>query len=206
MGRFLRLAVEATLGQEQGKLKEYLIGVEVFDRNGHYDPRVDPIVRVEARRLRSKLAQYYETEGRNDPVVIAFPKGGYVPVFEKHTSRVSPCHQLPTAVVSSGRTQVGHSKRVRWYYALAVLGGVGLIALLAFLSVARLRDKLIIAVRGVSTPKVLRYRQITHDGRPKVLPDGASPLVTDGARLYFSVALGNQSALAEVSRWEERQA
>src|SRR5215470_5918080 len=83
MGRFLPLAVEATLGQEQGKLKEYLIGVEVFDRNGHYDPRVDPIVRVEARRLRSKLAQYYETEGRNDPVVIAFPKGGYVPVFEK---------------------------------------------------------------------------------------------------------------------------
>src|SRR5215470_85548 len=79
MSRFLRLAVEATLHQEQSELKEYLLGVEVFDRNGDYDPRVDPIVRVEARRLRSKLAQYYETEGRNDPILIALPRGSYVP-------------------------------------------------------------------------------------------------------------------------------
>ena len=53
MGRFLRLAVERTLEGKAGELKEYLIGVEVFDRKATYDPRVDPIVRVEARRLRS---------------------------------------------------------------------------------------------------------------------------------------------------------
>jgi len=79
MGRFLRLAVEWTLDGKADELKEYLIGVEVFDRKVSYDPRVDPIVRVEARRLRSKLKAYYDTEGRSDPIVIEFPRGGYAP-------------------------------------------------------------------------------------------------------------------------------
>ena len=55
------------------QIKEYLLGVEVFDREASYNPQIDPIVRVEAGRVRSKLKQYYETEGRQDPVVIEFP-------------------------------------------------------------------------------------------------------------------------------------
>lgn len=198
MSRFLRLAVEVRLHHEQNHLKEYSIGLEVFDRKPDFDPRVDPIVRVEARRLRSKLAQYYETEGRNDAILIALPKGSYVPVFETHASLPS-ARQPPLAAAGSDRTQLAHGKRIRTYYRLALLGGMGLIALLVFLSVDRLPDKVIMAVRAVPAPKVLRYRQITNDGRLKVLPDGPTPLVTDGARLYFSEAAGNQSALAEVS-------
>jgi TolB-like protein/Flp pilus assembly protein TadD len=79
MGRFLRLAVERTLEGKGEELKEYLIGVEVFDRNQSYDPRVDPIVRVEARRLRSKLKAYYEGDGAGDPIVIEFVTGCYAP-------------------------------------------------------------------------------------------------------------------------------
>ena len=79
MGRFLRLAIERTLAGKAGDLKEYLIGVEVFDRRADYDPRVDPIVRVEARRLRSKLRAYYECDGGADPVVIEFIAGSYAP-------------------------------------------------------------------------------------------------------------------------------
>ena len=79
MGRFLRLAVEFTLEGKSADLKEYLIGIEVFDRKPDYDPRLDPIVRVEARRLRSKLKAYYEGEGRSDPIVIEFPRGSYAP-------------------------------------------------------------------------------------------------------------------------------
>src|SRR5678815_4062136 len=81
MARFLRLAVERTLEGKGDELKEYLVGVEVFDRRQSYDPRVDPIVRVEARRLRAKLKSYYATIGRSDPVFIDFPKGAYTPVF-----------------------------------------------------------------------------------------------------------------------------
>src|SRR5258708_3542794 len=66
--RFLTLTVEMTLDGKQEQIKEFLIGREVFDRNGEYDPRLDPIVRVEARRLRSRLREYYEVEGLHDPV------------------------------------------------------------------------------------------------------------------------------------------
>ena len=81
MSRFLQFAVERALCGESDQLKEYVIGIEVFDRNSSYDPRVDPIVRVEARRLRSKLKSYYESEGRADETIIEFPKGTYAPVF-----------------------------------------------------------------------------------------------------------------------------
>ena len=79
MARFLRFAVEHALCGRADDLKEYVIGVEVFDRSAEYDPRVDPIVRVEARRLRSKLKAYYEGEGSGDSVVIEFLSGSYAP-------------------------------------------------------------------------------------------------------------------------------
>jgi serine/threonine-protein kinase len=82
LSEFLRFSVGASLRGEAGQIKEYLIGVEVFGRGSEYDPRVDPVVRVEARRLRAKLREYYEEEGREDALRIHFPKGGYVPVFE----------------------------------------------------------------------------------------------------------------------------
>ena len=87
MSRFLRLAVEYTLNGRADELKEYLIGVEVFDRNAAYDPRVDPIVRVEARRLRSKLCSYYESLGASDALIIELPKGCYAPQFREKSSR-----------------------------------------------------------------------------------------------------------------------
>src|SRR6185369_12315898 len=90
MARFLRLTVERALAGQAGELKEYVIGVEVFDRKSSYDPRVDPIVRVEARRLRSKLKTYYDTEGRTDEFIIEFPKGTYAPVFRSRSAAPDP--------------------------------------------------------------------------------------------------------------------
>ncbi len=79
--RFLRFCVEQTLEEKGDRLKEQLVGVEVFDRKGDYDPRTDPIVRVEAMRLRSKLKAYYTSTGRPDCLLIELPKGAYVPSF-----------------------------------------------------------------------------------------------------------------------------
>src|SRR5579864_3592405 len=75
ISRFLRFAVEHALGESASPIKEYLVGVEVFDRTADYDPRVDPIVRVEARRLRAKLKTYYGSEGASDHILIELPKG-----------------------------------------------------------------------------------------------------------------------------------
>lgn len=62
-------------------VKEYHIGVEVFGKPDSWDPRIDPIVRVEFNRLRQKLRQYYEEAGADDAIIIEFPARGYVPVF-----------------------------------------------------------------------------------------------------------------------------
>jgi hypothetical protein len=79
--RFLRFTVEAKLNGEENQIKEYVLGREVFDRNGAYDPRLDPIVRVEARRLRTRLEEYYSAAGQADTVRIEFPRGSYVPLI-----------------------------------------------------------------------------------------------------------------------------
>ncbi len=90
--RFLQFVVEESLLGQPHRLKEYLIGLEVFDRREAFDPRVDSIVRVEARRLRYKLEEYYRTEGREDGIRIVLRKGSYVPIFEYRTATngVSP--------------------------------------------------------------------------------------------------------------------
>lgn len=79
--RFLRYVVERTLAGEGDRLKEFVIGVDVFDRDDRYDPRIDSIVRVEAGRLRNKLDQYYRGGAADDRVVIRIPRGSYVPEF-----------------------------------------------------------------------------------------------------------------------------
>ena len=81
MVRFLRFTVDQALKGHASELKETVLGMEVFDRPSSFDPRTDTIVRVEARRLRSKLKEYYEGEGRGDSIRIDFPKGSYVPTF-----------------------------------------------------------------------------------------------------------------------------
>ena len=84
--RFLRFVVEQQLAGQGDKLKEYAIGVEVFDRKEPYDPRLDSIVRVEAGRLRSKLDEYYASEGAADEICIGVPLGSYVPVFARRAA------------------------------------------------------------------------------------------------------------------------
>jgi hypothetical protein len=83
LGRFLRYTVETTLAGDAETLKEYLIGTEVYDRKPPYHPSVDSIVRSEARRLRSKLKEYYELEGKNDSIFIYYRPGSYVPAFRR---------------------------------------------------------------------------------------------------------------------------
>ncbi len=79
--RFLRHLVEASLRGQQSLLKESLLGIEIFGREPSWNPRIDPIVRQEAARLRKRLARYYETA--SPEVRIDLPVGAYVPVFHR---------------------------------------------------------------------------------------------------------------------------
>ena len=88
--RFLCFIVQEALAGRSDQLKEYTVGVQVFGKDESFDPRTDPIVRVQARRLRARLARYYREEGQSDEVIIDLPKGGYAPVFKQRTQEVAP--------------------------------------------------------------------------------------------------------------------
>lgn len=82
LARFLRYVVEKTLAGETNGIKAYAIAVDVFGRPQTFDPQSDPIVRVQARRLRSLLEQFYGDGLGTSPARIRLPVGRYVPVFE----------------------------------------------------------------------------------------------------------------------------
>ena len=92
--RFLSYTVDKTIEGDASCLKESLLGTELFGRGGAFDPRIDPIVRVQAGKLRSRLQRYYEGDGCADALIIELPKGGYVPVFHPRTEPAPPA-ELP---------------------------------------------------------------------------------------------------------------
>lgn len=87
--RFLRYVVEEALAGRGERIKAYGIAVAVFDRDDSFDAQSDPIVRIEASRLRRSLERYYLLAGQNDPVRIEIPKGAYVPAFHRQLTAPS---------------------------------------------------------------------------------------------------------------------
>ena len=128
---FLRFIVETTLSQRSDQLKEYVIGIEVFNRGESYDSREDPIVRIMAGRLRSRLAEYYQSSGRADSMLIDLPRGGYVPRFLWQHAAIaqrgaSDSTFLPPAS-RPAQISVGREEELRHLQAAfaSVLGGFG---------------------------------------------------------------------------------
>src|SRR5262249_5295952 len=118
---FLRYVVAATLRGEADRIKGYTIAVEALGRDATFDPQTDPIVRVEAARLRRAINRYYAAEGREDIVQIELPLGSYVPAF-----RVGPTPS-PVAVANDAR-RFDWGRLIRG--ALLVLAGAAIYALL----------------------------------------------------------------------------
>jgi TolB-like protein len=87
---FLRFVVEAVLDGNSDRIKGYVIAVEALKRGAGFNPQIDPIVRVEATRLRRTLERYYAGAGADDPIVIELPRGTYVPTFSRRAARAGP--------------------------------------------------------------------------------------------------------------------
>jgi TolB-like protein/tetratricopeptide (TPR) repeat protein len=113
--RFVNFIVSEAIAGRGDQLKEYVIGVQVFGKEASFDPRTDPIVRVQARRLRARLARYYREEGQTLDVIIDLPKGGYVPVFKRREAMVPSRRSIGAALVSRNTVAVlpfsDHSQR-----------------------------------------------------------------------------------------------
>ena len=93
---FLRFIVEHALDGRPSDIKESVIAVEVLGRSPSFDSKTDPIVRVEAGRLRDRLREYYDRHGPADDVLISVPKGGYVPEFSERQPTAQP--QIPNVL------------------------------------------------------------------------------------------------------------
>lgn len=127
LGAFLSFIVHETLAGRADRLKAYTIAVGALDRPEDFDPNENPLVRVQARRLRAALDRYYMTEGRDEPLRILLPIGAYVPVFER--SDADEIEQLPEVLPPTDPQPLRPGRFVRRLQILAA----ALIALAAVL-------------------------------------------------------------------------
>ncbi len=137
--KLLRYVAAHALDHPGVPLKEYQIATEVFGRPADFDPQVDSTIRVQAGRLRVKLAEYYASEGADDAILVELPKGTYVPIFRHRTNsgvRTVPHGtelNLPQAVEPRGSDR----NRVTAIIVLAILLAAAVIAIAVLLTIPK---------------------------------------------------------------------
>jgi adenylate cyclase len=136
---FLRFVVEETLAGRGDRLKGYTIAVEVFEKPETFDAQSDPLVRVEAGRLRRRLVEYYHGDGARDRVRIELPRGGYSPTFSYESGSVAEPQPTPR-------------RRRRWLRRLVAAGAVAVVTLLIWDVVNRGLPPADIQIAATSTP------------------------------------------------------
>ncbi len=200
--RFLEYIVDETLAGRADRLKGLTVALDVFGRDATIDQQHDPVVRIEAAKLRRSLERYYLTAGQEDPIRIDIPKGAYVPTFEERE------HPFPDAPGPAGehapaaaRPAARRNARPRWYWlttallAIPVLGALGWLAtdLLASRVWSGSRDAATALPRG---PKiaVLPFLNLSGDSEQAYFSEGvADQIVTDLARFKALFVLSMES-------------
>jgi TolB-like protein/Tfp pilus assembly protein PilF len=172
--RFLRYVVEEALAGRGDQIKEYAVGVSVFDRGDDYDPRADAVVRVEAIRLRKRLDDYYRTDGCADPVSIELPKGSYVPVFK-------------ALLEAAPATPSSRGARVWAAAALVVLLTAGL----AHWGLTRTNP--VVSVQSIA---VLPFENLSGDSSQDYLADGITEGLTEELGRIRSLRVISHSAVS----------
>ena len=166
--RFISFIVDETIAGRGSDLKEYVIGVQVFGKEASFDPRTDPIVRVQARRLRTRLSRYYRDEGNGDELIVDLPKGGYAPVFRTRDGAPAAKRSLTAALV--GRNTV----------AVLRLADDSPGASLDYFC-RGLRDEIVHALTSIKSLRVLAPRRTNGDD-PDDAGEAAALVITGGVR------------------------
>lgn len=167
LAKFLSYIVQRTLGGEEQAIKAYSIAVDVFGRPVDFDPQTDPIVRVQARRLRAILNSYYDSHGEAEPVQIRLPTGRYIPEFVVKEPSAGDNAPAP----------LSHSRAIAWWMiALPIalilsIMGIGLVRWLQ-------DDASDSAIRGRPSITIVEFARRAQNGTPRA--SGLSiELVTD---------------------------
>ncbi|WEX77476.1 hypothetical protein PYH37_002273 [Sinorhizobium numidicum] len=132
--RFLTYIVDEVVAGRGDRIKAFSIAVEVFGRDSSFDAQNDPVVRIEAGRIRRALERYYLVAGQNDPIIVSVPKGGYVPVFSRND-------RGPVAQANAENTEEadknGERRKRRWRPVLLAAAGVLILAVIALVALWR---------------------------------------------------------------------
>ena len=196
----LGFIVEKALAGRADRLKGFTIALAVFDRKDDFHPQIDPVVRVEARRLRRDLDSYDATAGKRDPVVISIPKGGYVPHFERR--EVGPAPDAPPP--GDARRRYGLAIALLTGASVGVVGwlGAGLLDSKAWPWSNRSEDVSTALPRG---PKiaVLPFLNLSGDPEQAYFAEGvADQIVTDLAQFKALFVLSTELT----AKYQERSA
>jgi len=162
--------VELALSGREAEIKEYAIGVDVFERGEEFDPKTDPIVRVQAGRLRLKLAEYYSVEGKQDSIRIELPKGSYIPAFHIGAGELrstDSAEAANTAAIAPEAIKIPAPFR---NHRRTVIAATALVILLLVSSLGFLWWK----DRSLNRPGRPQLQRLTHDWAimPALSPDG----------------------------------
>lgn len=181
LARFASYIVERTLDGEQQAIKAYSIAVDVFGRPADFDPQADPIVRVQARRLRALLHTYYQGTGASERVRIRLPVGRYVPDFDLVDTETLPAPPVVEDEPVPAPPRPRGSITLSWF-ALAVIAlGTGALAFSLATWQPR-QEALTLAAGAVQRPSlgVSEFQNLTGQGRGPLSVSGlAIELVTD---------------------------
>jgi hypothetical protein len=182
--RLLRFIVEQTLQGHADRLKDYTLGAEALGRGDGFDPRFDPIARVEMSRLRSRLDVYYATEGAADTVRIVVPKGGYVPKFNRRqVASPSGAASSSASAVARATASRGPSRASRWK-------AIG--ALVAAATVAALTTWWLVHPRDRSPDGSEIHLELT---TPSTSDPASLAIAPDGEAIVFVASDGGASRL-----------
>ncbi|MCC7252614.1 hypothetical protein [Hyphomicrobium sp.] len=211
MRALLRYLVDATLAGDADRLKGYAIGVDVFERGAAFDPATDPIVRVQAGRLRKLLETYYRTAGQDDPIRIEIPKGGYAVALT--TGQAEPAAdgdgvaaaQAPSALPIEAQSETlgrwTHGSRAQLALAIAACA----LAALAFLAIRSFSD------RGTPVPPapiasgapaamdaitlaVLPFTNMSNDASKAGFADGLTDALTTALARVKTISLASRTS------------
>ncbi len=175
--RFISFIVQEAIAGHAGDLKEYVIGVQVFGKETSFDPRTDPIVRVQARRLRARLFKYYAEEGQHDEIIIDLPKGGYAPVFKRRETGTVQKPSLSATLISKNT--------------IAVMPFADLSANGSLSPFCRgLQDEIIHALTRNKTLRVLSKRQGAAGAEAAIVIDGSVRVFGDTLRVTAQIIDG----------------
>jgi TolB-like protein/tetratricopeptide (TPR) repeat protein len=192
--KFLRYIVEETLAGRADRIKAYTVGIEVFERDPGFDAQSDPVVRIEAGRLRRALERYYLIAGLSDPVVISVPKGGYVPHFELRATQqaVSPRPAVPPPEKASAPAP---QRRMLWLGAGAAASTAFLIGISLWNSPRNVSKPTIETSPAVPTIAVMPFANLGDLPEAKIYAEGLTEeVMSQVARFKELSVLGRETS------------